>query len=90
LRSRGPRSFLLIGRSNPPFRLTDLSRLRFATVSELPTPWLCLQHELRLDGIDPDRPDRVADRTMADNLKALGDEELDVTQMFEPYASMAL
>ena len=27
---------------------------------------------------------------MTDNLKALRDEELDVAQMFEPYASMAL
>ena len=82
--------FFLVGRSNRPFRLTDLPRLRFATVSEVPTPWLCLQHELRLNGIDPDRLDRVADRTMADNLKALGDKELDVAQMFEPYVSMAL
>ena len=52
--------FFLVGRSNRPFRLTDLPRLRFATVSEVPTPWLCLQHELRLNGIDPDRLDRVA------------------------------
>ena len=65
--------FFLVGRSNRPFRLTDLPRLRFATVSEVPTPWLCLPHELRLNGIDPDRLDRMAHRTMADNLKALRD-----------------
>jgi NitT/TauT family transport system substrate-binding protein len=51
---------------------------------------LCLQHDLRQNGIDPCRLERVADRTMADNLKSLLSGELDVAQMFEPYASMAL
>ena len=27
--------------------------LRFATVSEVPTPWICLANDLRLAGIDP-------------------------------------
>jgi NitT/TauT family transport system substrate-binding protein len=40
--------FFLMGKSDrQPFRLTDLPRLRLATVSEVPTPWLCLQHDLR-------------------------------------------
>jgi NitT/TauT family transport system substrate-binding protein len=83
--------FFLVGRSDrPPFRLTDLLRLRLATVSEVPTPWLCLQHDLREQGIDPDRLERIADRTMASNLAALQRGELDVVQMFEPYVSMAL
>jgi NitT/TauT family transport system substrate-binding protein len=83
--------FFLVGRSDrPPFRLTDLPRLRLATVSEVPTPWLCLQHDLREQGIDPDRLERISDRTMASNLSALQRGELDVVQMFEPYVSMAL
>ena len=83
--------FFLVGRGDrPEFRLTDLPRLRLATVSEVPTPWLCLQHDLRQNGVDPDRLERVADRTMAGNLEALRNGELDVAQMFEPYASMAL
>jgi NitT/TauT family transport system substrate-binding protein len=83
--------FFLVGRGDrPEFRLTDLPRLRLATVSEVPTPWLCLQHDLRLIGVDPDRLERVANRSMAGNLEALRDGELDVAQMFEPYASMAL
>jgi NitT/TauT family transport system substrate-binding protein len=83
--------FFLVGRGDrPEFRLTDLARLRLATVSEVPTPWLCLQHDLRESGIDPDRLERVANRTMADNLEALRSGEIDVAQMFEPYASMAL
>ena len=87
--SRDP--FFLVGRGDrPDFRLADLARLRLATVSEVPTPWLCLQHDLRQNGVDPDRLERTANRTMADNLDALRRGELDVAQMFEPYASMAL
>src|SRR5262249_29694183 len=83
--------FYLVGRSDPGnFRLADLARLRFATVCEVVTPWLCLQHDLRQEGLDPDRLERVTDRTMAENLAALRAGELDVAQMFEPYASMAL
>ena len=83
--------FFLVGRGERlEFRLTDLARLRLATVSEVPTPWLCLQQDLRQIGIDPDRLERVTNRTMADNLEALHSGELDVAQMFEPYASMAL
>jgi NitT/TauT family transport system substrate-binding protein len=83
--------FFLVGkRELSPFRLTDLPRLRLGTVSEVPTPWLCLQHDLRQQGIDPGRLERVADRTMAVNLAALRNGELDVVQMFEPYASVAL
>jgi NitT/TauT family transport system substrate-binding protein len=81
--------FYLVGRAEN-FRLADLTRLRFATVSEVPTPWLCLQHDLRRQGIDPDRLDRVADRPMADNFSALCEGRLDVVQVFEPFASMAL
>jgi NitT/TauT family transport system substrate-binding protein len=83
--------FFLVGKSEPSkFRLTDLPRLKIASVSEVPTPWLCLQHDLREQGVDPTRLDRVADRTMADNLEALRGHQVDVAQMFEPYVSMAL
>jgi NitT/TauT family transport system substrate-binding protein len=83
--------FFLVGRcKGSHFRLGDLARLRLATVSEVPTPWLCLQHDLREQGLDPNQIDRVSDRTMAGNLEALRNRQLDVAQMFEPYASMAL
>jgi NitT/TauT family transport system substrate-binding protein len=83
--------FFLIGKADPfSFRLTDLARLRLATVSEVPTPWLCLQHDLREQGVDPERIDRVADGTMADHLDGLRRGEIDVAQMFEPYVSLAL
>jgi NitT/TauT family transport system substrate-binding protein len=83
--------FFLVGKGDPSsFRLADLTRLKVGTVSEVDTPWLCLQHDLRLEGIDPDKVERVTGRTMAQNLEALRAGELDVAQMFEPYVSMAL
>lgn len=83
--------FYLVGRrGRPPFRLESLAGLRFASVSEVPTPWLCLQHDLREAGIDPNRIERIADRGMAENLAALERGEIDVAQMFEPFASIAV
>jgi NitT/TauT family transport system substrate-binding protein len=79
--------FLLIGREPcPDFALADLYGRRVATVSEVPTPWLCLQEDLRRAGLDPDALPRIADRTMADNAAALRRGALDVVQLFEPFA----
>jgi NitT/TauT family transport system substrate-binding protein len=83
--------FFLVGRGDPShFQLADLPTLRLATVSEVPTPWLCLQHDLREQGVDPDALHRVANGTMDDHLKALRRGEFDVAQLFEPYTSLAL
>lgn len=82
--------FYLVARSGlDTFTLADLPRQRFGSVSEVPTPWLCLQHDLRELGIDPSELSRVSQRTMADNLAALADGSLDVAQMFEPFAARA-
>jgi NitT/TauT family transport system substrate-binding protein len=83
--------FFLVGnRDAQSFRLEDLPRLKFATVSEVPTPWLCLQHDLRERGIDPTKLERITDRTMGENLAALREKRLDAIQVFEPYASLAV
>ena len=83
--------FSIVGRyPNPGFRVVDLAGMRFATVSEVPTPWLCLQEDLREAGIDPDRLDRIAGRTMAENLEALRDGRLDAVQLFEPVVQAVL
>lgn len=83
--------FLLLGRApRPDFALSDLCGLTLATVSEVPTPWLCLQHDLRLAGIDPGTIRRVADRSMADNVAALKAGTVDVVQVFEPFPSLLL
>ncbi len=80
--------FFLIGNSKP-FRLSDLAHLRFATVSEVPTPWMCLQHDLREAGVDPATILRISDRAMPDNYAALRGGQLDVIQAFEPFVSQA-
>ena len=84
--------FLLMGRlpPRPDFTLADLESVKLATVSEVPTPWLCLQHDLRLAGIDPASINRVADQTMARNVEALKAGEVDVIQVFEPFPSLLL
>jgi NitT/TauT family transport system substrate-binding protein len=64
--------------------------MRFATVSEVPTPWLCLQDDLRQIGVDPMRLDRIADRSMAENLAALRDGTIEAAQLFEPVVEEAL
>ena len=83
--------FSIVGRCpNPDFRLADLAKMRLATVSEVPTPWLCLQEDLRQAGIDPARLDRIADRSMAENLSGLRDGQIDAAQFFEPVVEQAL
>jgi len=50
------------------------------------TPWLCLQENLRREGLDPDALPRITGRTMVDNAAALRRGEVDVVQLFEPFA----
>jgi NitT/TauT family transport system substrate-binding protein len=64
--------------------------VKLATVSEVPTPWLCLQHDLRLAGIDPAGIARVTGQTMAENMAALKAGAVDVIQVFEPFPSLLL
>jgi NitT/TauT family transport system substrate-binding protein len=51
---------------------------------------MCLQHDLREQGVDPSRLDRAPDQPMTANFEALCKGQLDVAQLFEPYPSMAL
>jgi NitT/TauT family transport system substrate-binding protein len=83
--------FSLVGGSpSPDFRLADLLGKRFASVSEVPTPWLCLTEDLRQAGIDPARLERIFDRTMPENVAALHNGSLDVAQLFEPFVELAV
>jgi len=80
--------FLLIGRTpRPAFTLADLAALRLATVAEVPTPWMCLQQDLRDAGIDPAQVNRIADHRINENVAALRRGELDVVQVLEPFAA---
>ena len=83
--------FLLVGRGpRAGFSPADLVSLRLGSVSEVPTPWMCLQEDVRRAGADPARISRVADRSMADNAAALKRGEIDVVQLFEPFVSELL
>jgi NitT/TauT family transport system substrate-binding protein len=83
--------FFLVGRSErPDFKLADLMGRRVATVSEVPTPWLCLQEDMRRAGFDPAKLDRVIDRSMASNVAALRRGEVDVVQLFQPFVEELL
>jgi NitT/TauT family transport system substrate-binding protein len=79
--------FFVIGRQPAPsFRPADLIKITLGSVSEVPTPWLCLQDDIRRDGADPETVQRVTDRTMAQNAAALREGTLDAVQVFQPYA----
>lgn len=79
--------FFIIGaRPKPDFKFADLAPLKFATVSEVPTPWICLANDIRLAGVDPNGLDRITDKTMAENEAALRAGTVDAIQVFQPYA----
>jgi NitT/TauT family transport system substrate-binding protein len=79
--------FFIIGREpNPGFCFADLGRVRFASVAEVPTPWICLADDIRRAGIDPDTVPRVTGRSMAENAAALAEARLDAVQLFQPHA----
>ena len=83
--------FFIIGRDpKPDFRPRDLQGLRFASVAEVPTPWLCLQDDIRRDGVDPAALNRISGPSMAENAVALRAGQLDAIQLFQPYAEELL
>ena len=60
--------FFVIGREErEDFRPRDLMHMRFAAVSEVPTPWLCLQDDIRRDGGNPATMTLLTGPTMAEN-----------------------
>ncbi len=79
--------FFVIGREpRPDFRFSDLAGVRFAAVAEVPTPWLCLQDDIRRAGVDPAKLNRISGPSMAENAAALRVGSLDAVQLFQPYA----
>ena len=83
--------FYVVGREpRPDFRFADLMEARFARVSEVPTPWLCLQDDIRRAGFDPDALERAPDGSMAGNADALREGRVDAIQVFEPFVEELL
>jgi len=79
--------FFLIGRTpRPDFRFADLFDANVAIVSEVPTPWYCLQDDIRRAGLDPQKLNRTQARTMAENAELLRHASIDVVQVLEPFA----
>ncbi len=83
--------FYLIGRTpNPYFRISALLDCTLAEVTEVPTPWYCLQHDLLLAGVDPATVKRAPGACMGENIERLRRGEVDVIQVFEPLAHDAV
>ncbi len=83
--------FFVIGtKPRPDFKLPDLAKVKFATVSEVPTPWICLADDLRRASVDLDRLDRVSGPSMAENAAAIRAGRLEAAQLFQPYAEELL
>jgi NitT/TauT family transport system substrate-binding protein len=79
--------FFLVGREpNTQFAFAELAGKRLAVTTEVPTPWLCLQHDLTLAGLDAAAISLAPSRTMAENAAALHAGEVDVIQVFMPIA----
>jgi len=79
--------FFVIGATpRPDFKFADLLSMKLATVSEVPTPWVCLQDDLRRAGVDPAKVERITDKSMAENEVALREGRVDAVQVFQPYA----
>lgn len=82
--------FILLGREpNPRFRFEDLRAKRIAVATEMPTPWMCFQDDLRRAGINPAGIGRTPDATLAENVQRLAAGTVDVVQVFEPHAARA-
>ena len=82
--------FLLGSKPKPDFQLSDLSAVSLASVSEVPTPWMCLQNDLRRAGIDPASISRISDASMVDNAAAVRGGSIDVAQLFQPQVEALL
>lgn len=82
--------FFLVGRAElAPFGLHALENLRLSTVTEVPTPWLCLQQDIRDRGLEPGRLRRATEMSMPAQLEALAEGRIDVVQVFEPFVAEA-
>lgn len=83
--------FFLVGRQpRPNFRLDDLRGLRLGILREVPTPWLCLQQDVRDAGVDPAELNVHADLSIPENAAALRRGERDVVHIAEPYVTQLI
>jgi NitT/TauT family transport system substrate-binding protein len=85
--------FFLMG-SQKNCSLQELAHLRLSLVSEVPTPWMCLQADLRDLGLNIEQLELSGQLkrgwTMAEQIHALDTQDIDVIQLFEPFVSEVL
>jgi NitT/TauT family transport system substrate-binding protein len=85
--------FFLMG-SQKSFSLQELAHVRLSLVSEVPTPWMCLQADLRDLGLNIEQLELSGQLkrgwTMAEQIHALDTQDIDVIQLFEPFVSEVL
>ncbi len=80
--------FLLMGMgARPGFAMAKLASMRVAIPSEVPTPWWCLQQDLRDAGVDPAAMPGIRFMPMGEGARALLAGEVDAVLLFEPFAS---
>jgi len=79
--------FMLIGREpNNNFQFTDLLNSTIAVAIDVPTPWMTLQDDLSRAGIDPATIKKSPEASMRENSELFKKGQIDVVQVFEPYA----
>ncbi len=79
--------FVLVGRSRKRrFQWADLQGLRVAPAGDVPTPWMTFQDDLQRAGLNPADIAAHRVRPMARNITAYLRHQVDVVQVFEPYA----
>ena len=83
-------SFLIGREPRPSFKFADLFGVNIAIISEVPTPWYCLQNDIRRAGLDPQRLRQMPARTMAENTQLLRSGSVEVIQVLEPFAQELL
>ena len=78
---------ILIGKKpNPDFKFSDCVGPRISIATDVPTPWMTLWDDLDRAGIDPEHLNRTPNATMLENTIAFERGEIDLIQVFEPYA----
>lgn len=83
--------FYLLGRDpKPVFHMKELLATTVGIVTEVPTPWYCLQHDLRLAGVEPSRIRLAPPRSMAANVERMRAGDIDVVQVFQPFAQQII
>lgn len=83
--------FFLVGRYTcPQFTLHHLLDVRLATFSEAPTPWMCLQEDLRRAGLDPNAVSCSEGQSVDNNIRRLVEGSVDAIQVPEPVVEQLL